>query len=192
MSKLFHSILLLFIISSCSGTTPSRTVNIIIYTNFINPKKTYEALNNEFLKSNLIDSLKVIGLPIFVGSYEILLDTVAIEQHNISLENLEVRLQKLRDSISGNVLSKQVITNESGKQIPLSAFAKIHLKSGYYKPEQFVPEPKVFYYQDKRAVKLELYCSKKNKKQLIEFIKNILPEYSKDFIEPQWQFEIVK
>ncbi|TSE06345.1 MULTISPECIES: hypothetical protein [Aquimarina] len=168
-------------------------MDIIIYTDFLNPQQTYDQIRNNMMQTGLIDSLKIIGRPITVSSLDIQIDSVAVQQLEISVEDLENKIEAIYTSkISPSDVMHQSINNNSGKKIPISAFSKIMIKPINYEPKIFIPLPEVYYHEDKKAVKIECYHKKKNRKKLLEFIQKTMPKYADEFSLLKIDFEIIQ
>jgi hypothetical protein len=115
-----------------------------------------------------------------------------VNQYRISYEKLQDRITAIDKSKSINELEELFVINDYGQEVPIMAFAEIYVKPEYYEPEIFVPKLESYNYQGRRAVKIELYCKKKNEKELIDFIKKIIQTYSHNFMHDYWKYEIVK
>ncbi|MBN1181084.1 MAG: hypothetical protein JXB49_02275 [Bacteroidales bacterium] len=158
----------------------------------MNPQKTYDSLRNDFTNSGLIDSLKIIGRPITVSSIHFHIDTSIIKKYNVSIGNVKEQIAVMDKSTTLNELMDQFIINDSGQKVPIHTFIEFKLMSEYYEPEIYVPNPEVYYYHDKKAVKIELYCKKENEKKLIEFVSRNISDYSHRYNNEYWSWEVVK
>ncbi len=187
MNKLIYYILLIPLISACVCGTKMSNIGLIFYMDFVNPQKTYDSLVNDYMLSGLTDSIKIIGCPIMVSSLDIQIDTQAVKEYGISFETLKDKVGSINKLKTFYELSEQYVINESGQKIPFGAFSKIYVKPEYYKPGIFIPEPEVYYFNNRRAVKMELYCKRKNEKELIESIKSRIPDYSDKYVNTEWQ-----
>ena len=194
MGRFIWYTLLIVLVSSCVSKSKLRSVDLIIYTEFFNPQETYDSLTNDFMESGLVDSVKIIGMPIELPTLDIQIDTMAVRRYEISFDTLNNCIENIKNNgvkVSNGLLNHPLV-NESGQRIPLSAVSKVYYQLEYYKPQIFMPEPVVFYYKNAHAVKVELYSIKKHEKNLIELIMNRVPDYSGNFISGQWEFEVLK
>lgn len=193
MIKFTYCVFLILMISSCVGSTKKvGNVDLIFYTYFTNPKETYDSLITDFTRSGLVDSIKIIGRPITVPSLDIQIDTAAAHRYGILLETLKEKIDMLHQLASPDELSEQFVINKSGQKIPVPAFLEVYIKPEQYKPKIFIPKPEVYHYKDQRAVKMEIYCKRKNEKKLIEFIQSRVPDYSGEFVDEAWRFEFIQ
>ncbi|MER3375442.1 MAG: hypothetical protein RIM83_12465 [Allomuricauda sp.] len=169
-------------------------MDLIIYTDFLNPKQRYDSIINDFMQSKFVDSVKIIGMPITEPSLNIQIDTEAVRRNKISLDTLNKHIEDIvgNELKSLDELLNHFVINKSGHKIPLRTLAKAYHKAEYYKPKIFLPKPDSFHYQNTRAIKMELYTSKKDKKDLIELIMTVIPDNSNNFNTEQWKFEIIE
>ena len=187
MIRLIYYTFLIPLISACVGGAKMSNIGLIFYTDFVNPQKTYDSLVNDFMLTGLADSIKIIGRPVTVSCLDIRIDTPVVKEYGISLEKLKDKVESINKLKTLDELSEQYVISESGQKIPFGAFSKIYVKPGYYKPGIFIPEPEVYYFNNRRVVKMELYCKRKNEKELIELIKNRIPDHSDKYVNPEWQ-----
>lgn len=193
MKRLMYATVLPLLISSCAGSSTLSNVDAIVYTDFTHPKETYDSLRMDFLQSNLVDSIKIIGYPIQEQVIDIQLDTARALQLGLSLEAIKDTLEIARSKLDTEVLKGSItFRNNLGQEIPLSAFSKIMLVLEYYEPNVYIPSPEIFFFEDKRAIKMVFYCKKRDQKKLIELISSKLYDYSHNFIHSEWKFEVVK
>lgn len=163
-----------------------ETLEVIVYNKFFNPQKEYDALIEDFTATSLIDSLKIIGRPIEIPSIKFEIDTSRVIEVGIPFNVIDEQLKKWSQLNDINEISNQVVTNEPGQKIPLSFICKFYIKAEYYKPEVFIPTPKAFDHEGFSVVKIEFYLKSKDKKKLIEFIKNYANKGAN-----KWEMEIL-
>lgn len=194
MIRAVYFILLVLLISSCADNNMLKKVDLIIYTGFSNPKDTYNSLLERFMQSGLVDSIKIIGMPIEELFMDVQTDTTAVRRYEVSLDTLNNQIE-LTQNIELKTVDEDSLNDltviESGQEVQIDAIAQFNLKPAYYKPGIFVPKPEVFYYKNRKAVKMELYCIKKHEKEVIKLIENKIRDYSATFMNNRWEYEIV-
>jgi hypothetical protein len=179
-----------YIIFSLSvfGKCQQNRVNLIIYSDFAEPKKVYTSLIDEISELKLTDSIKVIGRPLMENTIDIQIDTAKAMEFGLTVA--EVR-EKISVSNKFDIIDELIymsITTNLGSKIPLSAIASYHLSCNYYKPHIFVLTPENYYLKGKKAVKIEFYCMNGKKKELIEFIKNNMDRISDIGLKTNYEF----
>lgn len=192
MIRLLLYTVMMVVITSCVSSSKIRSLDLILYDDFSNPKDTYDSLRIDLMELGLVDSLKIIGRPIRENVIEIRLDTLRLLTLDFSLEVVEDEIIKIDNYKKNLNIADYTIANKSGREIPISEFSQMYIESNYYKPEIFITEPAVFFYNNSKVVKIELYCKKRNEKELTKFIMSTIPNYSYDFSNRDWRFEIVK
>jgi hypothetical protein len=185
MVKHSYFIILILLLVSDYTNAQSDTVNLIVYTYFVNPQATYDSICKDFTQSGLVDSLKIIGRPILVPAIVFKIDTLRVKMCGISMAELQGKIKRIDKLKPLKELEKQlVIADASGRQIRFETFTSICFQAEYYRPEIYLPKPESFKYHGIIAVKIEFYCKNANKKKLVELIKSNIHRYS--------DFEIVK
>ncbi len=164
-------------------------ISLIVYSEFTNPQITYESLIEHLHQSKLVDSLTIIGRPIRLPETTIEFDTALVQRYGVSFDSLEYRIKNLR---SHKDLLEQEIMNESGQKIPFSAFSTLSTTLTFYKPKTFLPLPTIHKYNGRHAVEVKIYCKHKNESELISLLKNYISTNSDEFIDEDWEIEIVK
>jgi hypothetical protein len=177
-----HFILIFLAEIFLSGSSLNGQLNLIIYTDFINPKSTYDSLRKDIMLTGLADSITITGMPIMVPAIYIQIDTTKANLLGIAPDDIYDKIEKSdKDNNFINELQKMYIKNKSGQMIPIANIISIHYSLDYYMPEVFKPSPDTFCYQGIRAVKVELYCQKRNEKKLGEYIKGHIDDYADGF-----------
>ncbi|MBW1294999.1 hypothetical protein [Aquimarina litoralis] len=187
MTRISYFIIFFLTFNSCASYQKNEILELIVRNEFLDPPKAYDMLIEDFVKTGLIDSLKIIGRPISIPKLEFEIDTLRIHQMGISMSLIQENLKKIDPSKGIDEIIHQYITTESGQEIPLSAVCKAYLKAGYYKPEIFASIPETYYYKDEKVVKIVFYPKKDNTKRLIEFTN----EYFNMGANKKWDIEII-
>jgi len=193
LARYFIIILLTEVYFSCASL--NGQLSLIIYTDFMNPKSTYDSLRKDIMFTGLVDSIIIIGIPIVIPVFSIQIDSLKTNQFGISYDDI---YDKIKESAivsnSFNELQNIYMKTKSDQKIPISAFVSFYTSQDYYKPEIFKPKPESFYYQGIKAVKIEFYYEKRNEKALNEYIKSNIDDYSDviNFNYDKIEYEIVK
>jgi hypothetical protein len=170
-------ILITFLIN-CSESKEHK-INLYIYTDFINPLKTYIALKEDLVNTNYLDSLKVIGRPLFEQELVIQLDTPRVMSYGFDFDTLNANIADKIGTIKNVVDIENIrLKNKSGFYMLLGQIAELKMAQGYFEPEIFLPQPEVYYHNGRSAVKLELYYKHGTKKKLIAYIRENIEKYS--------------
>jgi len=167
-------------------------VNIIIYDDFVNPKHTYDLIVGDFIKSEFIDSIKIVGKPLFTEEINFKIDTARVHRYGIQLNDLVELLDSIKKQSLPENFENHNIQLIGDRQIPVSAVSIMHLELKPYKPKIFLPEPKCYKFKNECVVKVELYCKKQSRKKIIEYIQASMNKYTTAFINEMWRYEIVK
>ena len=171
--------LILFILPNLYSQSKSDNISLIISTDFVNPRSTYDSIITNIIKTGFADSIKVFGRPLQESRLSIEIDTVRADLFKVPLELLYDKILRKTDSIKNiQEFNRLLIENRDGNKIPLSSFVSLVRTQDYYKPEIFIPEPEVFYYRGNRAVKIEIYPGRGYKDKLIKFIENNLQSHA--------------
>ena len=158
------------IIIACKNE--NNTLNLIVYSKYPDPKTTFYSLYTKIFQTNLADSIIVIGSPQTESYFEIKIDTAKAEMMNIDFHSLQEMLSQ--SAISTNELFNIKIESSDSNYIPLYAFASIEAMQRPYKPEIFITQPEYYYYKNREAVKIEIFCKNKNIELLKDSINNKL------------------
>jgi len=183
---------LFVLVIGCTAISQPKNVTLIVYTDFIDPQKTYDTLINNFTQSGLVDSLKITGRPIFINTLRFDIDTLKVNHFGISIADVQDKISKTTKSHANRELMEEFIKTDGNENIPISSLVKVYSISDYYKPELFLPEPNVYYYNDKRCVKVQFYCQPRSKKRLTKFINSYLSNYSGSYAEESITWEFLK
>ena len=189
--KYFYCTAILVLLGSCATRNKVKPVNIIVHGNILNPQTTYDSIKTIIKSSGLVDSLKFIGHPIRKLLLVFKIDTLAINRHNISYEAFHEKAKSLSYKSSSNELRRASIINKFGQKIPLNEVSRVYLKWEYYLPQIYKPKPDSFYFRSRKAVKIELYGDKKDKKKILELMEKNLSELSGHSMPKLWEFEII-
>ncbi len=177
----------------CSSDDQPAIVNIIVYGDFVEPMKTYDSLVQDFNKSELTDSIKIVGRPISVPAIKFKIDTLRVKKYGVEFKELDSLIKNISDTnFDINKSNSLLLSGHNGAKIPLSALSEVILQQEYYKPEIFIPTPACFSFKNECVAKVELFCRKKNMKKLITFIQENMQKYTADFANKTWSYEIVK
>ncbi len=186
-------IFLLLTFIACSSQT--HTVNLVIYSNFADPKEAYDSLRNDFTQSGIIDHLRIIGSPIIEPFIDMKIDTFRVNHYGIPYEEMMDTLTKAANN-SDNIdeILRSSVKTQTGETVPVSAFVTFEMTKGYYEPGIFIPEPEIFYYKGREAVNIQLFTTKKNQKAMIKYIRKNMDNYAvKSYFHMQKpEYEIVK
>ena len=136
MIRIILYAILFLLINACVSHKKAKIINVIVKGHFVNPQQTYDTLITDFTKSQLIDSLKIIGRPIQVPTLKIEIDTLAVNRYEISLSEINKKIKTLNQLTKNRILNEAII-NKTGQKIPLSAFSEIYFVAEYYKPDFF-------------------------------------------------------
>jgi len=193
MIRVLQILFFLTIFASCASRAGANKLGIIIYTDFLYPNERFENLIADLQNTGLLDSIKVIGWPVDEGVLEFEVDSSAAKYYGIAFETLERVIDSAESLPSAMQIDHLFVENESGKQVPLSVVAATYYKQVDYKPEIFLREPEVFYYENEEAVKIELFCNRKNKKKLFRLMGDLFFEESGRCVYGrQWRVEFLK
>lgn len=184
--------IIMVLLGSCATQNKMKPINIVVYGNILNPQTTYDSIANSIKSSGLVDSVKIIGNPIRKPSLVFEIDTPAISRHHISYGAFDKKIKSLSSESAPNELRRASIINKFGQKIPLSEVSKIYSKWEYYLPQIFKPTPDPFYFRKRKAVKIELYGAKRNKKVITEFMTEKMTGLSGRSMPKLWEFEIVQ
>ncbi len=189
-----HLVLAAFVVTilkGCSTQKSAKQVSVIIYSDFFYPQKNYDSLITDFLESNMIDSVKAVGAPIKKHRWIFQIDSLVAFQYGLEIEELDKKIASIRGK-SIEEIHRATLVNKSGQTIPLSAVSRVYGKSYYYRPKVYLPEPSSFKYKDRKAVKIQLYTRKGNKKKLREFISKRTLRFFHKSKSTLGEFEIIK
>jgi hypothetical protein len=177
----------------CSSSDQPAIVNIIVYEDFADPKKTYDSLVQDFNESELVDSIKIIGRPVSVPVVKFKFDTLRVERYGVDFKEIDSLVKTLsHKSFDIDKLNNMLVDGYDGVKIPISAISDIILEQEHYRPEIFLPTPECFKFKNECVVKVELFCKRKNMRKLINFIQENIPKYTTGFTNENWRYEIVK
>ncbi|NJO87573.1 MAG: hypothetical protein HC831_00380 [Chloroflexia bacterium] len=177
----------------CSSGNDTGIVNLIVFDDFVDPMKTYDSLVQDFKNSGLIDSVKIEGRPISVPVIKFKIDTFRVERYGVKLTEIDSLIKNLSDlNFNPNDVAHLLVSGFNSEKIPMAAISEVILEKEYYKPDIFTPTPDCFKFQNECVVKVELFCTKKNMKKLIKFINENMQQYTTDFTNETWKYEIIK
>lgn len=195
-NRLLCRFIIIFLAEVClSFSSLNGQLSLIIYTDFINPKSTYDSLRKDIMLTGLADSLAIIGMPIMVPTIDIKIDSIKATQLGISPNDIYNKINESTSEINSLIeIQNMYIKNKSDQMIPIANIVSLYSSLDYYMPEIFKPSPDTFCYLGIRAVKIELYCQKKNKKKLGEYIRDHIDDYADGFnyIYYKIKYEIVR
>ncbi len=156
-----------------------KCINLIIYTDFFNPLKTYKNLKEDLVNTGYIDSMKVIGRPLYKPEIVVQFDTVKVIAYGFDIDTIAAITADSIISVKNiHDIQRIMFRNKSGFMISLSEISVLLERNSYYEPDIFLPDPKVYYYKGRSAVKLQLYYKKAMKKKLIEYIHGNIQNHS--------------
>ncbi|MEM6813789.1 MAG: hypothetical protein AAF600_05275 [Bacteroidota bacterium] len=191
LTRIVWLILAAIILNACGIQKTANEVNVIVYNNFFYSQKNYDSITAEFLKSDLVDSLKIVGRPIKKSYLTFQIDTLAVTRYGVAMEVLDKKIDSIRGKSIEEVQQARV-SNKSGQRIPLSAISKIYASWDYYRPDIYLPEPSSFEYQDRKAIKIKLYTKKRNTRKLRAFASKKVMEFLNTARASHYEFEILK
>ncbi len=189
INKLVCFIVIALLVFSC--TTPKQAVvNLIVYTDFVNPKSTYDSLVKDINQLELVDSIKIIGRPLSVSAIEIQIDTLRANKYGVSIEEIKNKTGIVNENRSQlSELMNSYILAKTGESIPVSAVATYYFVMKNYKPQIFIPRTEGYKHKDRRAVKVELYCKRNKEYEAIKFLTDSISNYSDVF---GWEYQRIE
>lgn len=190
LTRIVWLILAVTILNACGTQKTANEVNVIVYNNFFYSQKNYDSITAEFLKSDLVDSLHFVGLPIKKSLFAFQIDTMAITRYGIAMEVLDKKIDSIREK-SIEEISQAWVASKSGQRVPLSVISKVYATWDYYRPDIYLPEPSSFKYQDRKAIKIKLYTKKRNTRKLRAFASKKVMEFLNTAKASYDEFEIL-
>jgi hypothetical protein len=106
----------------CSSSDQPAIVNIIVYEDFADQKKTYDSLVQDFNESELVDSIKIIGRPVSVPVVKFKFDTLRVERYGVDFKEIDSLVKTLsHKSFDIDKLNNMLVDGYDGVKIPISA-----------------------------------------------------------------------
>lgn len=161
-----------FTLVSCKT---GKSIDVVIYSKFVNPQQAFEELERELNDIPLIDSLYLIGVPLFHSTVIFEVDTVAAELAGLTAHEVSLKILSLQERYSDPDIGSQRILLDSATAVPVGNFARFYFKNTPYRPDFFRQEPEVYKYQDEVAVKLVIYTRKPD--EVKSLISELLESY---------------
>lgn len=148
----------------CITLAAQPGLKLVIYDDFVDPLETYETLIEKFNGTNLVDSIRIIGLPIYEPVLKFKIDSQVVELYDILYTTIEQALSK--NYSSETELMNYMVINKSGNEIPLSAIGTLNATKENYKPDIFIPRPETYTHNGVKCVRIEFFCKKKDRQML--------------------------
>ncbi len=188
--RIVRLVLAATILNACGTQKIAKEVNVIVYSDFFYSQKNYDSITTEFLKSDLVDNLQIVGRPIKKSYLTFQIDTMAITRYDLAIEAVDKKIDSIREK-SIEEISQAWVTSKSGQRIPLSVISKVYATWNYYRPDIYLPEPSSFKYQDRKAIKIKLYTKKRNTRKLRAFASKKVMEFLNTAKASYDEFEIL-
>jgi hypothetical protein len=189
MIRTFFAIIF-FLLSICGKSQPN-IIKLIVYSDFMNPKVVYDSLVNEVSRLDLTDSIKIIGRPIMDEVPEILINSRFLKKFGIAEDEVRGKFDSVSKYKNIEDILKIRILDRPKNWVTFGDVASLRLKPVYYKPEIFIPNPETFYFEGRRAIKVEFYCKPMKAKKLVEYINKNMDRFS-DVKALKTEYEIFK
>ncbi len=177
----YIGIIIIIFSNLLNGLSQSKAnvIHLLIYHDFIKPAEIYKSLRHDIIFTNYVDSIKIIGCPVKVPVIDVEIDTARAILFGFNIKEIS---NQISDSLKYLSNKDDIMNKKIGYDtllMPISNIASFHYKLGYQEPDVFLPQPDIYYYNNKRAVRLDLYYKTDDKKKLIQYIRENIDNYLK-------------
>jgi len=186
MTKFFLIFCMIGLVFCCKAQ--QKALNLIVYTEFENPQSTYDSIVDNVINQQLADSIRIIGCPLNSKLTEIQIDSLKLKEFGITEDMVWEKIATAQNPDNINELMELKITRDQGQEIPINSFISFYYITTYYKPEIYITEPSIFFFKNRRAVKIQFYYKQGVRNQLIDFIQKNIDKFSNTGIKTEYEF----
>ncbi len=175
---IYQTLVLGIVIVGFTGCSSSRVVSLIVYNHFPDPVSVFDTLISNLSESGLIDSIKIIGMPVNKPELIIDINNELATKYGVSTDSiLELITPELKKIKNMDMFHKLSVLSANGERIPVLALIKLSVVSQPYKPGTFLREPEQFFYDGNTAIKVILYTNRGRFKKVAAYLHILMKKY---------------